>query len=196
MSVSNIQAGVETQNVVVSTSIDQELDLETLNDDLDQASYDPDHFPAIRYPIEEPEATVLLYRSGEIIGTGAKSIEEAQDAVERACESLQRRGVACTRETTADVENIVSTANLEQRLNLDAVAIGLGLEHVEYEPEQFPGLIYRLPDTRAVVLIFASGKVVITRCRTTAQGQEAIQTVVDRLIDLGLLDDRESTFGE
>jgi len=60
MSVSNIQTGVETQNVVVSTSIDQELDIETLNNDLDHASYDPDHFPAIRYPIEEPESHRII----------------------------------------------------------------------------------------------------------------------------------------
>jgi len=104
--------------------------------------------------------------------------------------------VACTQETTADVENIVSTANLERRINVDAVAVGLGLEHVEYEPEQFPGLIYRLSDTRAGVLIFTSGNVVITPCRTNAQGQAAIQTVVDRLIDLGLLDDRDTSIGE
>ncbi len=190
MSTDTTATPIETQNVVVSTSIDQELDLETLSPNLERASYDPDTFPAIQYQLEEPAVTVMLYRSGAIIGTGADSITQARAGVQQTYDDLNELGISITPETAVDVQNIVSTANLDQRLNLTAVAIGLGLEHVEYEPEQFPGLIYRLPDTRAVILLFGSGQAVITRCKTAGQAHEALQKLTDRLSNLDIIDKR------
>lgn len=85
------------------------------------------------------------------------------------------------------VQNIVSTADLGYPLNLNAIAIGLGLENIEYEPEQFPGLIYRIDDPDVVVLLFGSGKLVITGGRTTDDAGDAVTTVRTRLEELGLL---------
>jgi transcription initiation factor TFIID TATA-box-binding protein len=189
MSVKSVAATIETQNVVVSTSIDQELDLETVDSELARSSYDPDTFPAIQYPLKQPEVTVLLYRSGAVIGTGADSIDQARTAVEKTYEDLESLGITTTSDEAIEVENIVSTTDLDQRLNLNALAIGLGLEHVEYDPAQFPGLIYRLPDKRAVILLFGSGQVVITGCIKSTHCRDAINQLVDQLSDLELLDD-------
>lgn len=86
-----------------------------------------------------------------------------------------------------EVQNIVSSASLKQSLNLNAIAIGLGLEQIEYEPEQFPGLVYRLDDPDVVVLLFGSGKLVITGAQDADDAQHALAHVEDRLTDLGLL---------
>jgi transcription initiation factor TFIID TATA-box-binding protein len=74
----------------------------------------------------------------------------------------------------------VSSADLGETLNLEAIAIGLGLEDVEYEPEQFPGLVYRLDDPRVVILLFGSGKAAVT-------GGTTSEVVESQLVDLNLL---------
>ncbi len=83
---------------------------------------------------------------------------------------------------------MVSSASLEQSLNLNAIAIGLGLEQIEYEPEQFPGLVYRLDDPDVVVLLFGSGKLVITGATESEDAQHALGHVEDPLTELGLLE--------
>jgi transcription initiation factor TFIID TATA-box-binding protein len=81
----------------------------------------------------------------------------------------------------------VSSADLGESLNLNAIAIGLGLESVEYEPEQFPGLVYRLDDPDVVALLFGSGKMVITGAKTRDEAETALEQVVSQLSDLDLL---------
>jgi transcription initiation factor TFIID TATA-box-binding protein len=87
------------------------------------------------------------------------------------------------------VQNIVTSADLGRNLNLNAIAIGLGLENIEYEPEQFPGLVYRLEEPSVVALLFGSGKLVITGGKEPADAREAVDVIVSRLDDLGLLED-------
>jgi transcription initiation factor TFIID TATA-box-binding protein len=85
------------------------------------------------------------------------------------------------------VQNIVSSGDLGADLNLNAMAIGLGLEHVEYEPEQFPGLVYRLENHDVVLLLFGSGKVVITGATEPDDAHRALDAVRKELDTLGLL---------
>ncbi len=87
-----------------------------------------------------------------------------------------------------DIQNVVSSADLKANLNLNAIAIGLGLEHIEYEPEQFPGLVYRLDEPDVVALLFGSGKLVITGGKRLSDAEDALTVIEDRLTELGLLD--------
>jgi transcription initiation factor TFIID TATA-box-binding protein len=86
------------------------------------------------------------------------------------------------------VHNIVVSGDLGYALNLSVIAIGLGLEHVEYEPEQFPGLVYRMDNPPVVMLLFGSGKAIIVGCKRLEDAEAAITALHDRLIDLGLVD--------
>jgi transcription initiation factor TFIID TATA-box-binding protein len=97
-------------------------------------------------------------------------------------------GIDVASNLPVEVQNIVSSASLEQSLNLNAIAIGLGLEQIEYEPEQFPGLVYRLDEPDVVVLLFGSGKLVITGGTESEAAQHALAHVKDRLTELGLLE--------
>jgi transcription initiation factor TFIID TATA-box-binding protein len=83
------------------------------------------------------------------------------------------------------VQNIVASANLDKTLNLEAVA--LDLENTEYEPEQFPGLVYRLGEPKVVLLLFGSGKVVCTGAKTIADAQLGVEKTKERLAELDLL---------
>lgn len=159
-----IDTMVNIVNVVGSGSLDVELDLTQVANDIGSvAEYDPDKYPGMYLRFEEDTPLVTLYRTGKYIVTGADSIDEAYTRRERFLNLLTGEGMI---ESPGDdwfrIQNLVCTGELNQSLNLNALAIGLDLEHTEYEPEQFPGLIYRPPDAECVTILFASGRVVIT----------------------------------
>lgn len=183
---SSLTESIEVQNVVASSSIDRELDLAALASDMDGTEFTPDRFPGLVYHIQDPKAAGLIFRSGNIVCTGAESIESVAGALEQVVENIRALGVSVPRNPEMEVQNIVSSADLGRRLNLTAVAIGLGLEHVEYEPEQFPGLIYRLDDPNVVSLLFGSGKLVITGTKETGAAHQAIKSIDRELQELGI----------
>jgi transcription initiation factor TFIID TATA-box-binding protein len=86
------------------------------------------------------------------------------------------------------IQNLVCTAELGESLNLSALVIGLGLESTEYEPEQFPGLIYRPSGADIVVLLFASGRVVITGSPDLDTAEETFAALQKEVTDLLAVD--------
>jgi transcription initiation factor TFIID TATA-box-binding protein len=156
--------------------------------DLPGAEYDPDQFPGLVYhPDGHPTTTSLIFRSGEIVCTGAASVEGVHETIHATFDALGDLGIQIPDNPPITVQNIVTSADLRQVLNLNAIAIGLGLETVEYEPEQFPGLVYRLDDPDVVVLLFGSGKIVITGGTVPEDAEAAVETITNRLTDLDLL---------
>jgi len=179
---------IQIENVVASSDIGQELDLETLFEDLGATDYDPDNFPGLVYRMDDPKAAALIFRSGKVVCTGAKSVDDVTTALERIFDELGELGVDVAASPAIEIQNIVSSGDLNHTLNLNAIAIGLGLEHVEYEPEQFPGLVYRLDDPDVVALLFGSGKLVITGGKQLDDAEQALTKIEDQLNDLGLLE--------
>ncbi|NUE02215.1 TATA-box-binding protein [Halorubraceae archaeon YAN] len=178
---------VKIQNVVGSTGIDQELALEQLAKDLEGSDYNPDNFPGLIYRLQDPKATTLIFRSGKIVCTGSQSVDLLTEAITIVFGELSELGIPVPEEPDITIQNIVSGADLGKALNLNALAIGLGLESVEYEPEQFPGLVYRLDDPSVVILLFGSGKLVITGAKTYEEAVEGVEVVAERVSELGLL---------
>jgi TATA-box binding protein (TBP), component of TFIID and TFIIIB len=156
--------------------------------DLEGADYDPEQFPGLVYRTQEPKSAALIFRSGKIVCTGAKSTDDVHQSLRIVFEKLRELNIRVEDEPTVIVQNIVTSADLGHTLNLNAIAIGLGLENIEYEPEQFPGLVYRLDEPDVVALLFGSGKLVITGGKEPDDAGAAVDTIVARLDDLGLLD--------
>jgi transcription initiation factor TFIID TATA-box-binding protein len=107
--------------------------------------------------------------------------------MENVFQSLRNIGIDVKGTPEIKVQNIVASANLHSTLNLNAIAIGLGLENIEYEPEQFPGLVYRLSEPKVVVLLFGSGKLVITGGRVPEDAANAVDQIVEQLKSLSLM---------
>ena len=128
------------ENVVASTSLGQELDLNAIEDALEGAEYNPQQFPGLVYRLKEPKTATLLFRSGKVVCTGAKSLDDVKVAIGKVKEDLKKAKIEIQIDPKIEVQNIVASSDLEQEINLNTVAITLGLEKVEYEPEQFPGL--------------------------------------------------------
>ena len=137
-------AKMNIENVVASTYLGQELDLNKIEDALEE------QFPGLVYRLKEPKTATLIFRSGKVVCTGAKCREDVKVAITKVAKDLEKADVHITIEPKIEVQNIVASSDLEQEINLNTVAITLGLEKVEYEPEQFPGLVYRLDDPKVV----------------------------------------------
>ena len=178
---------INIENVVASTGIGQELDLQSVAMDLEGADYDPEQFPGLVYRTQEPKSAALIFRSGKIVCTGAKSTDDVHESLHIVCGKLRELSIPVDDDPEITVQNIVTSADLGENLNLNAIAIGLGLENIEYEPEQFPGLVYRLDEPSVVALLFGSGKLVITGGKEPDDAREAVDVIVSRLDELGLL---------
>ncbi|WP_255197991.1 TATA-box-binding protein [Halorarius litoreus] len=182
---------VRLENVVASTGIGTELELEQVAKDLQGADYNPENFPGVVYRLQDPKAATLIFRSGKIVCTGAKSVEDVHAACQRVFDDLRSLGVDVDDNPEVIVQNIVASADLGNNLNLNAIAIGFGLENIEYEPEQFPGLVYRIDDPKVVSLLFGSGKVVITGGKSPDDAKRAVTVIAENLTELGLLSPSE-----
>jgi transcription initiation factor TFIID TATA-box-binding protein len=180
-------AKIRIENVVASTSLGQELDLQTIALALDGAEYEPETFPGLVYRLKEPKAATLLFRSGTVVCTGAKSLDNVKVAVAKVTQEMDKVGVKIKVEPKIEVQNIVASSDLGQEINLNAIAITLGLDRVEYEPEQFPGLVYRIDEPKVVLLLFGSGKMVCTGAKKPQDVEAAVLKITEELRAANLL---------
>ena len=178
---------IKIENVVASTQIGENIDLNKIAREIKDAEYKPKQFPGLVLRTKDPKAAALVFRSGKVVCTGSKSVEDARRAVKQVVNVIKSLGIEVYDDPDVRVQNIVASADLGVDLNLNAIAVGLGLENIEYEPEQFPGLVYRLKDPRVVVLIFGSGKMVITGGKKPEDAKRAVEKISEELQALGLM---------
>jgi transcription initiation factor TFIID TATA-box-binding protein len=183
-----MESTITIENVVASTTLAEDFDLQKLEAGLEKAEYNKKKFPGLVYRIENPKAAFLIFTSGKVVCTGAKNVENAHTAIIILANTL--KSIGCEKvnlEPEINVQNIVATADLKTNLNLNTIVIALGMENVEYEPEVFPGLVYRLEAPKVVVLVFSSGKLVITGGKTPEDCAEGFQVIKTEFENLGLL---------
>lgn len=178
---------VEIANIVGSGDLNIEIDVGVVAADLPvpHTEYDPDNYHGLYVRLAEDGPLVTLYRSGKYIITGGSSFEEVDETNRGFLEALiELEIIDSGAETGFTIQNVVCTGELHRSVNLNALSIGLGLESVEYEPEQFPGLIYRPADYQAVLLIFTNGNVVITGAADLETAEEAFEYIRRQVEDL------------
>jgi transcription initiation factor TFIID TATA-box-binding protein len=180
---------VIVENIVASTSFADKLDLDVIAQSLEEAEYEPEQFPGLVYRLSDPKTATLLFRSGKANCTGAKNVKDVQKTVDIIADKLRKLGVEVykDKELKIVIQNIVAISDLGTELNLNEVAMGLGLENVEYEPEQFPGLVYRIRDPKVAMLLFGSGKIVCTGARQTEDVSKAVEKLSQELTSLDLI---------
>lgn len=169
---------LQVVNTVGSGDLGIEVDLKELTVAIAEVEYNPAKYPGAYVRLEGVRPLITVYRTGKYIITGSKSEEEVYSCRKRFLELLSDRGVLDTPvDKWFSMQNYVCTGELDQVQNLNALAIGLGLEYTEYEPEQFPGLVFRPDDHPVVILIFASGKVVVTGAKDIKVAIEAFNSL-------------------
>ncbi len=155
------------QNIVATTSLEKEVSLTKLARTQPNTEYNPDTFPGLVLRIKEPKSAVLVFSSGNLVCTGTKSILQVKRVVEQVIKQLKKVSVNVTIKPKIVVQNIVASGSINLDLNLNTLS--LELENTEYEPEQFPGLVYKLDEPNATFLLFSNGKLVCTGTKTKAQ---------------------------
>ncbi|MCC6043787.1 MAG: TATA-box-binding protein [Desulfurococcales archaeon] len=170
---------VQIENIVATVILEHPLDLSLIETKLPEVDYNPDQFPGLVYRLEQPKITALIFKSGKMVVTGAKSVNQLVFAVKKILKTLINKGIPIQGKPQIQIQNIVASANLGAIIDLERAA--LALPGSMYEPEQFPGLIYRMEKPVVVLLIFSSGKMVITGAKREEEVVKAVNSIYERL---------------
>ena len=172
-------------NVVASATIEQKLDLVDITKKFPDVEYHPEQFPAAVFRLKNPKTATLLFSSGKMVCTGAKSQELAETAVSNVVKILRKGKIKIKKDAVVSIQNIVSSINLGGKVNLEQAA--RTLPRSMYEPEQFPGLIHRMLDPKTVILLFASGKLVCTGAKKEADVYRSVHNLHSTLEEKELM---------
>jgi len=174
---------VSIENVVASGSLGIEINLEVVAHELSEVvDYDPEKHAGAYFRLNDSAPLITVYRTGKYIITGATSKEESLATRSEFLNLLKDHSILLEAEDEGyEIQNYVCTGDIGQQLDLSALAIRLGLEITEYEPEQFSGLVYRPRNNDCVILIFSSGKVIITGIKSIDSADEAFTGLLEKI---------------
>lgn len=175
---------IKIENVVAFTSLNIKISLNKLVNTVENTEYEPEQFPGLVYRPASPKSAALIFSSGKIVCTGTKSIDMAKEAMRKVVGRIKESGIRVPDRYPIEVENIVASARIEADLNLEDIAFSL--ENAEYEPEQFPGLVYRISDPRVAFLLFTSGKIICTGAQSVEDIHEALGKFKVKLEEIGI----------
>ncbi len=176
---SSKKRSIEVVNIVVSASLGHDIPLEKMASKLSNTEYNPEQFPGLVIRIKDPKTSALIFSSGKIVCTGARSMRKVEESIRKIIKSLEKINVRIKHMPEITVQNIVASGDIGMDLNLNVLA--MKLPNTEYEPEQFPGLVYKLPHSKATFLLFSNGKIVCTGTKSEKEVNEATDKLVDNL---------------
>ena len=155
-----VEASISIENIVASVTLNQKIDLNAIVKGNPTVEYRPKQFPGLVFRLKKPKTAILIFSTGKMVCTGAKSEKEAKRAIKKVVMELKKSGIIIVGKPEIKIVNMVASANLSGSIDLDDCAYALGRNM--YEPEQFPGLIYRMEEPKVVILLFSTGKIVCT----------------------------------
>ncbi|KAF5085520.1 Transcription factor TFIID [anaerobic digester metagenome] len=153
---------LKIENIVASGAIAESIDLEIISKNIDGCELNTKRFPGAVYRIENPKIASLIFSSGKVVLTGIRDTDSLDKGLLLIIDKMKNAGIKCFDEPRVAVTNIVCSYDIGNKINLNKVVMTLNLENIEYEPEQFPGLVYRISDPKIVALLFSSGKIILT----------------------------------
>lgn len=166
-------------NIVVSTSLEHDIPLEKMAATLSNTEYNPEQFPGLVIRIKDPKTSALIFSSGKVVSTGAKTIEKVAESLKHIIKSLEKINIKIKIVPKLNIQNIVASGSIGMDLNLNTLA--MRLDNTEYEPEQFPGLVYKLDEAKATFLLFSNGKIVCTGTKSEEQVHIAVDMLIEKL---------------
>ena len=177
-----VKKEIKLQNIVATTNLEHDIPLIKLAEALPNTEYNPEQFPGLVMRIRDPKTSALIFSSGKIVCTGAKSMTKVKESIVNIIKNIEKIGIKIKVKPIIKVQNMVASGAIGMDLNLNDLA--MKLENTEYEPEQFPGLVYKLDGTRATFLLFSNGKIVCTGTRSESKLREALDKLVVNLKNL------------
>jgi len=181
----NNKYNVVIQNVVATSSLGTKMDLLAIMKVFRNVEYRPTRFPGLVFRLKKPKTATLIFTTGKMVCTGAKSSKEARRAVRKVVRELRKEGFIIRGRPEITVQNMVSSADVLGKVDLEEATYVL--DNLMYEPEQFPGAVYRMAEPKVVILIFSSGKIVITGAKSEEQVYEAVEKIRSILVNNKLI---------
>ncbi|MBD3361930.1 TATA-box-binding protein [Candidatus Woesearchaeota archaeon] len=170
---------IRVVNIVVSASLGHDIPLEKMAATLSNTEYNPEQFPGLVIRIKEPKTSALIFSSGKIVCTGARSLDKVTESLKKIIKSLEKINVKIKQVPEFQIQNIVAAGSVGMDLNLNVLA--MRLDNTEYEPEQFPGLVYKMPEAKATFLLFSNGKIVCTGTKSEQEVHVALDKLIEKL---------------
>jgi transcription initiation factor TFIID TATA-box-binding protein len=167
------EAIITIQNIVSTGTLNQKVDLNAVVKSYPGVEYRPEQFPGLVFRLKRPKTATLIFSSGKMVCTGARSEKESRVAIMKVVKELKKVGIIILKKPSFKVVNIVASASLGGNVELEKTVVAL--RHTMYEPEQFPGLIYRMDEPKVVILIFASGNLVVTGAKVEQDVYDAVR---------------------
>jgi transcription initiation factor TFIID TATA-box-binding protein len=174
------EANINIVNVVASVTLNQTLDLNSIVKAFPEAEYRPEQFPGVVLKLQKPKVATLIFSTGKMVCVGSKSERQAKRVVRKVVQELKDNGILIMGLPTIRVVNIVASASLGRRIDIEKAAYILG--KTIYEPEQFPGLIYRMDEPKVVLLLYTNGGIVVTGAKTEYEVYEAVNRLREKLM--------------
>ena len=180
---------ITIQNVVATGSLKHGFDLKAIVKAFPNVEWRPQVFPGLVFRLKRPKTATLIFTTGKMVCTGAKSVREAGRAIRKIVRELKREGIIITGKPEIKTQNIVASIDLGMSIDVEEgiYAISCLGKQVMYEPEQFPGAIYRMEEPRCVFLIFSTGKLVCVGTTREADVYKAVENIVTILDDAEVL---------
>tara|TARA_B100001179_G_C18592562_1_gene405429 strand:- start:214 stop:771 length:558 start_codon:yes stop_codon:yes gene_type:complete len=179
------KAVISVENVVATGNLSQSIDLIQIKKTFKHTEYNPERFPGLVYRLKIPKTSTLIFRTGKMVCTGSRSEEQSEVAINLVVKQLKAGGVKIKNKPVCEVQNIVASVDLGGQIDLEEVA--RQLPRCMYEPEQFPGVILRASEPKAVFLIFSSGKLVCTGSKREKDIYTAVKKLHTGLEDKDLM---------
>lgn len=183
---------IKIENVVATGALKHRIDLAMITRAFPQAEYNPKKFAAVIFrkrSMKRQSATFLIFGSGKIVCVGARSEDKARTALHNLIQELRKGGIHIVGKLEIQIRNIVATASLSASIDLLQLYLATGemQGRAMYEPEQFPGLIYRMDNPKVVFLMYSTGKIVCLGAKTEESVHHAITKLQKELIENDLM---------
>src|SRR6056297_2427158 len=178
------------ENVVATVTVSkpESIDLITIARKYPDVEYNPERFPGLIMRVTDPKATILIFSTGKMVITGMRRAEEAPAVVDKVVERIKNCNIPIENPEII-IQNIVASGDLNCMVDLNMAAVVM--EYAMYEPEVFPGLIFRMQVPHSVFLIFSTGKIVCTGCKTDKVVAEATEKLYHTVREYGVAMDPE-----
>lgn len=180
---SDLDYKIENVVATVTVEITEKIDLNQIARKHAEVEYNPERFPGLVMRIEKPRATILIFSTGKMVVTGLRKAAEAERVVDKVVKNIRKAGIKLANPEIT-IQNIVASGDLHTNIDLNMAAIVM--EYAMYEPEVFPGLIYRMQDPKTVFLIFSTGRIVCTGAKQKEIVRDAVKKLNQQVRDLGV----------
>lgn len=178
---------VLVENIIAYAKIANDFNIKEMAEKLPEFNYNPDKFMGLTLRLERPDVAVLILKNGKTVFTGAKNREDIENAFDKILEKIKVIDIKLKKTPKIVIQNIIASIDLKKELNLELISEGLLSENIDYNPKKFPGLVYKIDENGASLLIFNTGKIVFTGFITIEEVTDAAEIIKEKLSQMGVL---------